>query len=172
MPGYVIELDVSFTQAHLRTDLLAAVAAAHLVGVRPEGHIDVVFSAGRGQAVRRADDVVVIDSCYNANPMSMAAALADLRGLTPGPGGRRIAVLGDMLELGSQERAFHAGLGDRVAAAGVDMLVTVGPRAAVIAERFPGKTHAAADAAEAASLVPQLISPGTLSWSRRRAEWV
>jgi UDP-N-acetylmuramoyl-tripeptide--D-alanyl-D-alanine ligase len=89
----------------------------------------------------------------------MRAALDDLAA-TATNGSRRVAVLGDMLELGPREREFHAELGAQAAAAGVDVLVTVGPLAASIAESFHGETHAASDAAEAAIIVPELLAPG------------
>jgi UDP-N-acetylmuramyl pentapeptide synthase len=69
-------------------------------------------------------------------------------------------VLGDMLELGPTELELHAQLGDQVRASGVDLLVTVGTRARAIAADFPGEVHSAADATEAASLVPSLLRPG------------
>jgi UDP-N-acetylmuramoyl-tripeptide--D-alanyl-D-alanine ligase len=69
-------------------------------------------------------------------------------------------VLGDMLELGPDEGRFHEELGDYAAAAGVDVLVTVGPLAARIRARFGGELHAVDDAAAAAALVPELVAPG------------
>ncbi|HIA21762.1 MAG TPA: UDP-N-acetylmuramoyl-tripeptide--D-alanyl-D-alanine ligase, partial [Alphaproteobacteria bacterium] len=69
-----------------------------------------------------------IDDSYNANPVSMCAALELLGTSRPKHSGRRIAVLGDMLELGSGEGAFHAKLADNVAAANVDLTFTVGNR--------------------------------------------
>jgi UDP-N-acetylmuramoyl-tripeptide--D-alanyl-D-alanine ligase len=159
--GEVIALDVPFTQAHLRLDLLAAVAAAQAIGVTPAGRVDVELSAGRGQRVRLADDVTLIDDCYNANPMSMRAALDDLATHAPGAnGGRHVAVLGDMLELGPAELEYHGEIGVCAAATGVDVLVTVGPLAAAIAERFDGEAYSVADAGEAAALVGELIEPG------------
>jgi UDP-N-acetylmuramoyl-tripeptide--D-alanyl-D-alanine ligase len=159
--GEPIVLEVPFTQAHLRSNLLAAVAAARAVGVTPSGRVELSLSAGRGQRRNLADRVTVIDDCYNANPISMRAALNDLRATaTANDGARRVAVLGDMLELGPREREFHAELGEQAAAAGVDVLVTVGPLAASISERFDGETHATADAGEAAVLVPELLAPG------------
>src|SRR3712207_9581538 len=67
--------------------------------------------------------------CYNANPMSMRAALDDL---ASGASGRRVAVLGDMLELGPDEARFHQEIGAYARDRGVDLLVTVGPRAAAM----------------------------------------
>jgi UDP-N-acetylmuramoyl-tripeptide--D-alanyl-D-alanine ligase len=159
--GEGIVLEVPFTQAHLRSNLLAAVAAARAVGVTPSGRVELALSAGRGQRYLTPSRVTVIDDCYNANPISMRAALDDLKATadaTDSP--RRVAVLGDMLELGPQEREFHAQLGEQAAAAGVDVLVTVGPLAASIADRFGGETHSVADAGEAAVVVPELLVPG------------
>ena len=160
--GERITLEVPFTQAHLRMNLLAAVAAAVAIGVVPDGRVDVALSAGRGQRVARSDGVLVIDDCYNANPMSMRAALDDLATTAAEleTAGRRVAVLGDMLELGPQSSEFHRAIGKHAREAGVDLLVTVGPLAAAIAERFVGEVHAVDSAAEAERLVPGLIEPG------------
>jgi UDP-N-acetylmuramoyl-tripeptide--D-alanyl-D-alanine ligase len=156
-----ITLEVPFTQAHLRQNLLAAVAAARAVGVTPTGQVELALSKGRGQRYITPSRVTVIDDCYNANPISMRAALDDLKATAAAiDSSRRVAVLGDMLELGPAEREFHAQLGEQAAAAGVDVLVTVGPLAASIADRFGGETHAMADAGEAAAVVPELLAPG------------
>ena len=159
--GERITLEVPFTQAHMRSNLLAAVAAARAVGVTPEGRVELALTAGRGQRYITPSRVTVIDDCYNANPISMRAALDDLKATAAATdSARRVAVLGDMLELGPQEREFHAQLGEQAAAAGVDVLVTVGPLAASIADRFAGETHSVADAGEAAVVVPELLAPG------------
>jgi UDP-N-acetylmuramyl pentapeptide synthase len=93
--------------------------------------------------------------------MSMRAALEDLAETAARtPDARAVAVLGDMLELGPQERDFHAELGEAVARAGVQELVTVGPLAAAIARHFRGESVSVPDAAEAARIVPGLIEPG------------
>jgi UDP-N-acetylmuramoyl-tripeptide--D-alanyl-D-alanine ligase len=157
--GERIELELDFQQAHLRGNLLAAVAAARAIGVRPGGRVIVTFSGRRGERLRLRDGVTVIDDCYNANPMSMRAALDDLAA-TAGEG-RRVAVLGDMLELGPQETAFHAEIGAHAAERGVDVLVAVGSRSAATAEAFGGgEAHVVPDAQAAAALVPELLRPG------------
>jgi UDP-N-acetylmuramoyl-tripeptide--D-alanyl-D-alanine ligase len=156
--GRRIVLEASFTQAHLRRNLLAAVAAADAVGVASGGRVELALSPGRGQRRSLPEGITLIDDCYNANPMSMRAALDDLAA-APEPT-RRVAVLGDMLELGPSERDFHVEIGQHARGAGVDVLVTVGPLAASMAERFDGELHAAGDAAEAAALVPGLLAPG------------
>ena len=160
--GETIELEVPFTQSHLRTNLLAAVAGAMAVGVHPAGPVALALSAGRGESVRLADGVTLLDDSYNANPMSMRAALDHLdatAGAAEGPA-RRVAVLGDMLELGPDERRFHAEIGAYARGAGVDTLITVGPLAAEMAATFAGDVHAVRDAAQAAELVAGLVGPG------------
>ena len=156
--GHTFALDFPFTQDHLRTDLLAAIAAARAVGVTPGGPIEVALSAARGQRQELPGSVTLIDDCYNANPMSMRAALDDLA-KTAGDA-RTVAVLGDMLELGPNENEFHVQIGEHADAVGVEVLVTVGPLAAAIGDRFDREAYAVADAGEAAALVPELLAPG------------
>jgi UDP-N-acetylmuramoyl-tripeptide--D-alanyl-D-alanine ligase len=155
--GERIELELSYTQAYNRLNTLAAVAAALAVGVRPEGRVEVPFSALRGERIDLPNGVAVVNDCYNANPMSMRAALDELAVTAAG---RRVAVLGDMLELGEGERAFHREVGVLARERGVDLLVTVGPLAAAMLDGYDGVGHAVADAAEAASILPELLEPG------------
>jgi UDP-N-acetylmuramoyl-tripeptide--D-alanyl-D-alanine ligase len=155
--GERLELELPFTQAYHRTNLLAAVAAALAVGVRPEGRIEVAFSPLRGERVELPDGTVVINDCYNANPMSMRAALDEL---ASAEAPRRVAVLGDMLELGPDERAYHEAVGREAAERGVDVLVTVGPLAVAMADGFDGPSYAVADAGEAVALLPEVLEPG------------
>jgi UDP-N-acetylmuramoyl-tripeptide--D-alanyl-D-alanine ligase len=149
-----IELWPSFDQAHNLSNLLAAVAAARALGITPSGRLQVRFSAMRGERVALPGGVVVIDDCYNANPMSMRAAIDDLADTAPA---RRVAVLGDMLELGPQAPRLHRLLGEHATARGVGLLVTVGPLAADIARGFAGQAHAVADAAAAGPLLEGLL---------------
>ncbi|MFA5658438.1 MAG: UDP-N-acetylmuramoyl-tripeptide--D-alanyl-D-alanine ligase [Oscillospiraceae bacterium] len=79
----------------------------------------------RQTIVRKGGQTVIID-CYNASPDSMKASLAVLSELSPMPGGRRIAVLGDMLELGSMSDELHSKVGDYVFASKADILVCFG----------------------------------------------
>jgi UDP-N-acetylmuramoyl-tripeptide--D-alanyl-D-alanine ligase len=151
-------LSIPFTSAHMARNALAALAAARAVGVEPSGSVDVALSNMRGQRIALANDIVVVNDCYNANPMSMRAALDDLAASAPG---RRVAVLGDMLELGPGETGFHQDLGALATTLGVDLLVTVGPLAAHIGDTFEGgPQHNVADARGAAELVPGLLAPG------------
>jgi UDP-N-acetylmuramyl pentapeptide synthase len=142
----------------MRRNALAALAAARAVGVEPAGEVEVRLSRLRGQRVRLGSGAVVVNDCYNANPMSMRAALDDLAASAPG---RRVAVLGDMLELGPDAERFHAEVGAHARRAGVDELVTVGPLAERLGAAFgAGAVHAVPDAGAAAALVPGLVRPG------------
>jgi UDP-N-acetylmuramoyl-tripeptide--D-alanyl-D-alanine ligase len=154
-----VELEVPFTSRHQLVNLTAAVAAAQAVGVEPSGRVEVSFGAMRGERIELPSGAVIINDCYNANPLSMRAALDDLATQAP-DGGRRLAVLGDMLELGAGEVAEHRALGEYAASSGVDVLVAVGPLSAHMLETFEGEAHHVDDAAAAASLVSELVRPG------------
>jgi UDP-N-acetylmuramoyl-tripeptide--D-alanyl-D-alanine ligase len=151
------DVELPFDSAHMRLNALAALAAARAVGAEPHGLLDVTLSSMRGQRIELPGPLLVIDDCYNANPMSMRAALDDLAASAPG---RRVAVLGDMLELGPDERRFHAEIGAYAAQRGVDVLVTVGALAASMAAAFGGELHEAGDAAGATALLGQVLRPG------------
>jgi UDP-N-acetylmuramoyl-tripeptide--D-alanyl-D-alanine ligase len=75
----------------------------------------------------------LVDDCYNANPASMSAALKTLAALAA-PGGRAVAVLGDMLELGAFELEAHRALGEEAARSGLAALAAFGPRSRATAE--------------------------------------
>jgi UDP-N-acetylmuramoyl-tripeptide--D-alanyl-D-alanine ligase len=156
-----LALRPSFAQAYNLRNLLAAVAVAHVLGVEPEGSVDVSFSALRGERLQLPGGVLLINDCYNANPMSMRAALDDLAETATG---RRVAVLGDMLELGAQERSLHRELGAYAATQGVELLVTVGPRASAMREGLAAhadvQVHSVPDAAAAAALLRRLLRDG------------
>jgi UDP-N-acetylmuramoyl-tripeptide--D-alanyl-D-alanine ligase len=155
-------LEVPFTSAHMRANALAALAAARAIGVEPRGRLEVALSELRGQRVELPGGITVVNDCYNANPMSMRAALDDLAASEVGPPARRVAVLGDMLELGPDEGRFHEEIGAHARAAGVDLLVTVGPRAAAMGPVFDGEVRAVDTAGEALALLPDLLSDGDI----------
>jgi UDP-N-acetylmuramoyl-tripeptide--D-alanyl-D-alanine ligase len=156
--GERLDLELAFSARHHRTNALAAVAAALAVGVRPSGRVEAPAGHLRGEVVELANGATIVNDCYNASPLSMRAALDDLA--SHDTAGRRVAVLGDMLELGRESEALHREVGEMAAEAGVDVLVTVGPRAVVMLDAFDGESYAVADAAEAAALAGELIEPG------------
>jgi len=152
-----IVLQPSFGAAHNVQNLLAAVAAARALGATPHGRVDVQFGARRGERVALEGGVTLIDDCYNANPMSMRAAIDDLAETAPA---RRVAVLGDMLELGPAARSFHREIGAYAAARGVDVLVTVGPLAAEMRATFTGEGHSVPHAEAAVGVLAGLLREG------------
>jgi UDP-N-acetylmuramoyl-tripeptide--D-alanyl-D-alanine ligase len=153
-----VTIEPGFRAAHLLTDLCAAIAAADAIGAPIPERLNVAFAALRGERVALPGGVTVVNDCYNANPMSMRAALDDLAATAPG---RRVAVLGDMLELGApDEERYHRTLGEQASAAGVALLVTVGPRAVWAGETFAGEHLHATDAASAASLLRGRLRAG------------
>ncbi len=120
---------------HMVQNALLAAAVGYRQGLSTdqiaEKLTNVEMTGGRLQE-RVVGGFRFLDDSYNANPDSMAAALATLRDAPVS--GRRVAVLGFMGELGEHEETEHLRLGERVVSEGIDTLVTVGPRAAVINE--------------------------------------
>jgi UDP-N-acetylmuramoyl-tripeptide--D-alanyl-D-alanine ligase len=129
---------------HLVLNSLAVLAAAALVGADSAlaalALNNLKPAAGRGvRATLRlpGGSALLIDESYNANPASMAAAIALLGHAPVGGHGRRIAVLGDMLELGAQGPALHRALAEPIEAAGVDLVFCSGPLMHVLWEALP-----------------------------------
>jgi UDP-N-acetylmuramoyl-tripeptide--D-alanyl-D-alanine ligase len=116
--------------------------------------------AGRGRRHRIAvagGSATLIDESYNANPESMRAALAVLATVVPRPGGRRIAVLGDMLELGPEAEELHAALAEPLALAGVDLVFTVGRHMEQLDHALPSR-RCGGHADTSAALLPILTA--------------
>lgn len=134
--GQNLVVSLPFPASHLSGSVAAAVGTAMLLGVEPdeirERLLDFLPSAGRLSLKQGINSTTVIDDSYNANPQSMKAAL---QVLCDWAGDRRkIAVLGDMFELGSYEMEGHLSVGHKAAAVGVDILLTIGERAKYIME--------------------------------------
>jgi UDP-N-acetylmuramoyl-tripeptide--D-alanyl-D-alanine ligase len=152
-----IELELGFSEPHNLLNTLAAVAAAESLGVRVGGRVDVRFSSLRGELVELPGGVVVVNDCYNANPMSMRAALDHL---ADSPADRRIAVLGTMAELGDGSPDYHREIGEHAAARGIDVLVPVGREALAYLDGFHGEAHPVAGPEEAGALLEEVARPG------------
>lgn len=125
------------------------------------------LSAIKGRGARRRialprGSFNLIDESYNASPVSVAAAATVLGKTDPGAGGRRIAVLGDMRELGAQSAALHAGLADAFKRAGVDLVFTCGPQMKHLHDRLPASMRGrhAEDSAALAPLVADAVRAG------------
>ena len=148
---------------HVVENSLAVLAAAQLLGadlaLAALALADLKAPAGRGERVTLelpGGAVLLIDESYNANPVSMRAALA-LLGQVPMKGmGRRIAVLGDMLELGPEGAALHADLADAVTGNAVDLVFCSGPLMKSLWDALPsGRRGGYADTS--AALEPEIL---------------
>ncbi|RJE80687.1 UDP-N-acetylmuramoyl-tripeptide--D-alanyl-D-alanine ligase [Paracoccus sp. JM45] len=113
---------------------------------------------GRG-AVEDLDGIQLIDDAFNANPVSLAAGLATLAGLS---GDRRVAILGDMLELGDDEIALHRAVADDPAMASVDLIHTAGPLMRHLHDDLPEAKRGlwAENATDLAAQLPDLVKAG------------
>ena len=132
--GEEISYSLGAPGKHIAMNSLAVLLAALAAGadVRKAASALGAFTApvGRGQRIALhvgQGRAVLIDESYNANPVSMRAALALLGDTAPNSGGRRICVLGDMLELGPQSEELHRNLLEAVEASGADKLFAAGP---------------------------------------------
>lgn len=145
-----------FTEAHNLTNALAAIAAGVALGATPESMADgaasIGFSSFRGERLELGDGIVLVNDCYNANPVSMRAALDHLATFDAP---RRVAVLGEMGELGPGAAGYHRAVGDHARAAGIDLLIGVGEPA-----REYGPDELVADPGEAAELLAAHLQPG------------
>jgi UDP-N-acetylmuramoyl-tripeptide--D-alanyl-D-alanine ligase len=121
-----VPFETSYTSAHQLENTRAALAVCDVLGVPAPTKLDVVFTPLREEELELADDVLLLNDCYNANPMSMRAALAHLAERAGGR--RRVAVLGEMAELGVDAPEYHREIG-RLAAELDVTVIAVGPLA-------------------------------------------
>lgn len=170
--GATYYLRLANAGAHFALNGLACLAVARALGLdlalAAQGLGRWQPPAGRGRRETLLLDpatgakAVLIDDAFNANPASMAAALDVLAATPPGPGGRRIAILGDMLELGPTELALHRAIAAHPAIAVTDIVHTVGPRMAHLWQALPegrrGKCLAQAE--DLGVKVHHLLRPG------------
>ena len=162
-PDAAFDVQIPLPGAHMVLNALAATAVGLQLGLTTEqiaaGIAAVQAVSGRSRVVQ-AGDLVLIDDCYNANPVSTKAAL-DLLSLADG---RKVAVLGDMFELGEKEREMHGQVGAYAAEQGIDCLYCAGSlseemyRAAKEAGISQAEHFADTDALLAA--LPGLLHPG------------
>lgn len=145
-----------FAERHNLTNALAAIAAGVALGASPEEMADraanIGFSRFRGERLELGDGIVLVNDCYNANPVSMRAALDHLASIE---GTRRIAVLGEMAELGPDAAGYHREIGAHARSEGIDILIGVGEPA-----REYDPDELVGDPAEAAELLAAQLEPG------------
>lgn len=165
--GAQIEFRLSIPGSHNVIDAMAAACVGDLLGVDPEriaSALEGVQPMGMHQSLIEAPGgYVVLDDSYNANPDSMRRAVDALCALEAD---RHVACLGDMGDLGDRAESLHMVMGSYVALKPVDVLLTVGPLSHAMAEtaRHMGMpadaVYEAADAEEAADVLPRLVRPG------------
>ncbi|MGN6254624.1 MAG: UDP-N-acetylmuramoyl-tripeptide--D-alanyl-D-alanine ligase [Solirubrobacterales bacterium] len=145
-----------FTEAHNLTNALAAIAAGVALGAGLAGMADraasIGFSRFRGERLELPGGIVLVNDCYNANPVSMRAALDHLVSLGAP---RAVAVLGEMGELGPGSPGYHREVGEHARAHGIDLVIGVG-----LPARDYDPDELVADPAEAAELLAAQLEPG------------
>ncbi|MFP6598852.1 MAG: UDP-N-acetylmuramoyl-tripeptide--D-alanyl-D-alanine ligase [Deltaproteobacteria bacterium] len=162
-----VRVVLGFGGRHNVTNAVAAAAAGLALGVDLETVVEGLASCRpppmRAGAERLANGVTLINDCYNANPASLEAALDLLEEAAPG---RRIVVLGDMLELGPETERLHENAGKQAARLGPSLVCAVGEQAAAVcrgarsAGLGPQEAVAASDRAEAAEAVAAVWRSG------------
>ena len=151
------------TGLHTVYDALAAYAAATRLGLDPAACAAALAryqTTGMRQHIVERGGVTVIEDCYNASPDSMKAALSVLKEL---PNRRKVALLGDMLELGAASEEGHRQAGEWAADAGVDLLIAYGPRSAATARAAGARGVATVhcqNAQEVLQCLQQSVRPG------------
>ena len=148
---------------HTVYDALAAYTAATRLGLDPAACAQALSryqTTGMRQNIVEKGGVTVIEDCYNASPDSMKAAISVLKEL---PNTRKIALLGDMLELGEASEEGHRQTGVWVAQAGIDVLIAYGPRSAAMAQAAQEQgvtTVHCQNAQEVLQCLQQFVQPG------------
>jgi UDP-N-acetylmuramoyl-tripeptide--D-alanyl-D-alanine ligase len=142
-----------FVEAYNLDNALAAIAAGVALGFPLDAMAErapgIVFSRLRGELVELPEKAILINDSYNANPISMRAALDHLASLSGA--GRRLAVLGEMRELGPDAAAYHREIGEYARERGVELIIGVGEHASEYRpDQQVGDADAAADALAAA----------------------
>jgi UDP-N-acetylmuramoyl-tripeptide--D-alanyl-D-alanine ligase len=158
--GTDVRLELPFAQRHLAGNVVAALTAYDALGLplnrAAEGAAAIRLSRWRGEARDLPGGGLVVNDAYNANPISMRAALLDLDERAAGR--RRVAVLGEMAELGVESPGYHGEIAALLRELGIELVVAVGDAARPYLER-PGDGVAVADAAAFADVL-DLLRPG------------
>jgi len=162
--GQALDYRLNLPGRHWVQNSLAVLAAVQALGAdldqATKDFADVAPPKGRGlshQITRGGIQFTLLDDSYNASPVSIAAALAVLSRFGQGAAGRRIAVLGDMLELGDDSAALHKGLAEPIAANFIDLVYASGDRMKALFDVLPPQVQGAW-AATSTDLLPQLES--------------
>ena len=147
---------------HMVSNALAAIAVGRALGLAQEEMIKGIAatgSVGGRSNIIRDDKLTIIDACYNANPVSMKAAIELLETATT----KRVALLGDMFELGEQEKQLHRSVGDFLAGKNIEKVICVGELAKEIyegAKEGKAECHWYPDKKELTDNIRQLFEKG------------
>jgi UDP-N-acetylmuramoyl-tripeptide--D-alanyl-D-alanine ligase len=162
--GRPLTIEFSFSGRHNATNALAALAAYNALGLplgkAQRGAKQVKLSRWRGEESPLPGEGILINDCYNANPLSMVAALEHLAERAGDH--RKVAVLGDMAELGAGAAAYHREVGAAASRAGVDVLLAVGPLARSYLDGARGvpSTRWAPTVEQGLAALRQVLQPG------------
>lgn len=147
--------------AHNVHNALLALAVSRFLGVPEDDAATGVSAVGPGamrNELRRVGDVTLLVDCYNANAASVSAAVSTLEALEAT--GRKVAVLGTMLELGTRSRAIHREALERALATGIDRFVLTGAFACAARRVSDARVHLVERVEELAERLPRLVAPG------------
>jgi UDP-N-acetylmuramoyl-tripeptide--D-alanyl-D-alanine ligase len=167
--GEVVDYCLALPGRHWVANSLAVLGAVKAVGgdiaaaATAMGRLNPLDGRGRRHRIALAGGAAeLIDESYNASPSSMRAALAVLGAIEPGKGGRRIAALGDMLELGTDAPRLHAALAEPIAETGIDLVFTVGEEMRALHEALPKARRGGhrATSVEMADMLAARLRPG------------
>lgn len=169
--GREVNFTLRYPGEHVAMNALAVLLAVAAVGADVEKAAQALKSlqglVGRGLQEKidsgdTCNPITLIDEAYNASPTSMAAAFKVLALIDPGRGGRRIAVLGDMLELGPDSPKMHADLSLPLRAANVDLVYTCGRLMQHLHDQLPANQRGAhcETSQDLAKIVPDVLVPG------------
>lgn len=169
--GEEVNFTLQIAGRHIACNALAVLLAVKLAGAdihkaaKALAKQEAIIGRGKREYLdigESKNPVTLIDESYNASPLAMSAAFKVLALVDPGRGGRRIAVLGDMLELGPDSGKMHAELALPLKAANVDLVYTCGKHMKKLYEQLPANQRGEhrETSAELAQIVPDVLIPG------------
>lgn len=169
--GEEVEYTLSIAGKHIAINSLSALLAVAVSGgniqkaAKALGHVQPVKGRGQREHIETSEKdnpITLIDESWNASPVAMRAAFKVLAMIDPGRGGRRIAVLGDMRELGDRGPQMHRELAVPLQADGIDLVYTAGPLMKNLHDELPQDMRGkhTKDSAEMAEIVPDVLTPG------------
>ncbi len=165
--GQNVDFKLSVPGMHHVSNALSAIAAAESCGFSLQECADALSTwpgaDGRMEIRKIGDDITLLDDCYNAGPESMSSAISTLSSI---PGKRKVAILGDMKELGDKGKTAHFTIGEQVSRERIELLVTVGEmakdieRGALVSTSYTPEVMHYCDSGELSKIVNKIVCPG------------